>query len=87
MRAWCQFIWSVISLKVVSIRLRHSATIFCRIEGMLARWPWQAGRAWGVKAAKLALNYLQQVRGGGAAGLACALRRSTMQAGDAAAGV
>ncbi len=31
-------IWSVISLKVVSTRLRHSAMIFCRMAGMSARW-------------------------------------------------
>ena len=30
-------IWSVISPKVVSIRLRHSAMIFCRTAGMLRR--------------------------------------------------
>jgi len=38
-------IWPVISLKVVSIRLRHSAMIFRRIGGMRWRFPLTGGRS------------------------------------------
>ena len=38
-------IWSVISQKVVSIRLRHWAMIFPRIGGIRWRFPWAGGRS------------------------------------------
>jgi hypothetical protein len=65
-------IWSVISPKVASIRLRHWAMIFSRMGGMAARWPLPGGTStavpqaasWAVNAALL--KPLSASRSGGA---------------------
>jgi peptide/nickel transport system ATP-binding protein len=52
-------IWSVISAKVVSTRLRHSEMIFSRAGGMLARWRLAGGTSTAVpRAAWAAANAL-----------------------------